>query len=178
MSFFFSSSRALFKVLLSLACGENANCVARNNRAECSCPPDFLGEARSRCYTECTRHDECSDNLACVQFKCKDPCREPDPNVCGSGANCEVKNHKPICSCPRGFTGDPFVSCREFTRQDLCNPNPCGSGATCQPGNDRSGSDRPVCTCPNGYRGDPLISCSRGRSYISTYVTAKCMLFL
>merc|ERR1712026_460688 len=91
-----------------------------------------------------------------------DPCREPDPNVCGSGANCEVKNHKPICSCPRGFTGDPFVSCREFTRKDLCTPNPCGSGARCQPGNDRSGSDRPVCTCPTGFRGDPLVSCTRG----------------
>ncbi len=88
--------------ILFIACGENANCQARNNRAECSCPQDFLGDARSRCYTECVRHDECSDNLACVGFKCKDPCREPDPNVCGSGANCEVKNHKPICSCPRG----------------------------------------------------------------------------
>ena len=33
-----------------------------------------------------------------------------------------------------GFTGDPFVSCREFTKQDLYNPNPCGPGATCQPG--------------------------------------------
>jgi len=144
------------------ACGENANCQARNNRAQCECPPDFLGDPNSRCYTECTRHDECSATQACVRFSCKDPCREPDPNVCGSGANCEVKNHKPICSCPRGFTGDPFQSCREFTKQDLCNPNPCGPGATCQPGNDRSGSDRPVCTCPKGYRGDPLVSCTRG----------------
>merc|ERR1712241_486432 len=144
------------------ACGENANCAARNNRAECTCPPDFLGEARSRCYTECTRHDDCQDNQACVKFKCKDPCREPDPNVCGSGANCEVKHHKPICSCPRGFTGDPFVSCREFTRKDLCVPNPCGSGARCQPGNDRSGADRHVCTCPTGFRGDPLSGCTRG----------------
>ena len=76
--------------------------MARNNRAECSCPDDFLGDARTRCYTECTRHDDCQDNSACVRFKCKDPCREPDPNVCGQGANCEVKNHKPICSCPRG----------------------------------------------------------------------------
>ena len=91
------------KTCLDLACGDNSNCVARNNRADCSCPDDFLGDARTRCYTECTRHDECSDNQACVKFKCKDPCREPDPNVCGSGANCEVKNHKPICSCPRGM---------------------------------------------------------------------------
>ena len=43
---------------------------------------------------------------ACVKFKCRDPCREPDPNVCGQGANCEVKNHKPICSCPRGNKTD------------------------------------------------------------------------
>lgn len=143
-------------------CGENANCAARNNRPECTCPPDFLGEPFSRCYTECTRHDECSQNLACVKFKCKDPCREPNPNVCGQGANCEVKNHKPICSCPRGFTGDPFVSCRQFTIQDLCTPNPCGPNAQCQPGNDRSGSDRPVCICPTGFRGDPLVSCNRG----------------
>ena len=27
---------------------------------------------------------------ACVKFKCRDPCFEPDPNVCGQGANCEA----------------------------------------------------------------------------------------
>ena len=113
-----------------------------------------------------------------MRFKCKDPCREPDPNVCGSGAQCEVKNHKPICSCPRGFTGDPFVSCREFTKQDLCNPNPCGNGATCQPGNDRSGSDRPVCTCPKGYRGDPLVSCTRGINQLFVYISCATQIFV
>ncbi len=65
-----------------------------------------------------------------------------------------------------GYTGDPFQSCREFTRQDLCTPNPCGAGARCQPGNDRSGSDRPVCTCPSGFRGDPLVGCTRGKCKI------------
>ena len=68
-----------------------------------------------------------------------------------------------------GFTGDPFVSCREFTRKDLCTPNPCGSGATCQPGSDRSGSDRPVCTCPSGFRGDPLVACTRGKFTICKF---------
>jgi len=143
-------------------CGENALCEARNNRATCKCPPDFLGDGFTRCYTECTRHDDCSQNQACVKFKCRDPCFEPDPNVCGQGANCEVRNHKPICSCPRGFTGDPFQSCRAFTKADLCQPNPCGEGADCTPGNDRSGSDRPVCLCPKGTRGNPLQRCTRG----------------
>ena len=47
-------------IIFFIACGENANCQARNNRAQCECPPDFLGDPNSRCYTECTRHDECS----------------------------------------------------------------------------------------------------------------------
>merc|ERR1712173_443686 len=85
-----------------------------------------------------------------------------NPNVCGQGATCEATNHKAVCSCPRGYTGDPFVSCRKFEKKDLCTPDPCGPGANCQPGFDRSGVDRPVCTCPAGYRGDPLIRCSRG----------------
>eukprot|EP00096_Caligus_rogercresseyi_P003584 TRINITY_DN1682_c0_g1_i1.p1 TRINITY_DN1682_c0_g1~~TRINITY_DN1682_c0_g1_i1.p1 ORF type:complete len:844 (-),score=166.73 TRINITY_DN1682_c0_g1_i1:574-3105(-) len=143
-------------------CGESANCQARSHKPICSCPENFLGDAYSRCYTECVNHSECSDNKACVAFKCKDPCFEPDPNVCGLGADCEAKGHKAICSCPRGFTGDPFVSCREFSKKDLCEPNPCGDGATCNPGTDRSGNDRPVCTCSPGYRGDPLIRCVRG----------------
>merc|ERR1712088_1012939 len=45
-------------------CGENANCQAINHRAQCSCPPDFLGDAYSRCYTECTRHSDCASNKA------------------------------------------------------------------------------------------------------------------
>jgi hypothetical protein len=61
-----------------------------------------------------------------------------------------------------GYTGDPFVSCRQFTQEDLCSPNPCGQNAVCRPGSDRSGNDKPVCTCPSGHRGDPLVSCRRG----------------
>ena len=118
----------------------------------------------SRCYTECTRHDDCASNKACVKLKCRDPCYDPNPNVCGQGATCEATNHKAVCSCPKGYTGDPFVSCRQFEKRDLCNPNPCGPGANCQAGFDRSGSDRPVCTCPAGYRGDPLVSCNRGNN--------------
>jgi hypothetical protein len=143
-------------------CGENANCQAINHRAQCSCPPDFLGDAYSRCYTECTRHNDCASNKACVRLRCQDPCSSPNPNVCGQGAQCEATNHKAVCSCPRGYTGDPFVSCRKFEKKDLCNPDPCGPGANCQAGFDRSGVDRPVCTCPAGWRGDPLIRCSRG----------------
>ena len=65
--------------------------------------------------------------------------------------------YKAICSCPKTHTGDPFVSCRPFTKADLCNPNPCGPNAFCEPGVDNlTGEDRPVCLCEEGYRGEEL----------------------
>lgn len=67
----------------------------------------------------------------------------------------------PVCSCPRDMTGDPFVSCRPFTKEDLCVPNPCGSNAICTPGHDKTGKERPVCTCPPGYTGNSLHTCVR-----------------
>jgi len=87
--------------------------------------------------------------------------------------------------CLAGWTGDPFISCREFNKNDLCNVNSCGANAQCQPGiikpidsgslnevimlklgvDRRTGEDKPVCTCPGGYVGDPLVSCNRGRLY-------------
>ncbi|RXG57952.1 Slit-like protein 1 protein [Armadillidium vulgare] len=139
-------------------CGEGSYCDVRNHRAVCSCPEHFLGDPYSRCYTECTAHEDCPEFEACNLFQCINPCE----GACGSGADCKVENHTPICSCPRGYTGDPFVSCRAFTLDDLCRDNPCGSNAECHPGKDRSGNDRPVCTCPRGYIGNPLISCRKG----------------
>ncbi|XP_069969547.1 neurogenic locus notch homolog protein 4-like [Penaeus vannamei] len=140
------------------ACGEGAYCEVRNSRAVCSCPQYYQGDPYSRCYAECTAHDDCPNYQACYQLQCVNPC----DGACGTGADCKVEDHKPICSCPRGYTGHPFEACRPFTSADLCNPNPCGSQADCTPGFDSSGNDRPVCTCPTGFIGNPLVSCQRG----------------
>ena len=56
---------------------------------------------QSRCYPECTKHNDCNDQEACVDLHCEDPCFRPT-QVCGSGADCNVKNHTPVCSCPKG----------------------------------------------------------------------------
>ena len=45
------------------------------------------------------------------------PSRPQVPGICGQGSECVVRNHQPICSCPRGYTGHPFESCRPFTPQ-------------------------------------------------------------
>ncbi|CAG0904920.1 unnamed protein product, partial [Darwinula stevensoni] len=83
------------------ACGEKAECRVEHHRAICSCPKDFLGDPRIRCYAECTVHEECAYHQACINFRCTDPC----VGACGMNAECRVENHKPICSCPKGFTG-------------------------------------------------------------------------
>jgi len=139
-------------------CGDNAKCTVRNHRATCSCPEDFLGDPFTRCYPECVEHEECPRHKACFSFRCTDPCE----GACGINANCEVKNHKAICSCPKDYVGHPFERCRRFRPEELCIPNPCGTNANCDPGKDIQGNDRPVCTCPPGYLGDPIVRCNRG----------------
>jgi len=140
------------------SCGTYADCRVSNHRAICSCPENFLGDPFSRCYPECTQHEDCSSSQACFSLKCVNPCT----GACGENADCRVENHKAICSCPKGYTGHPFDRCRPFDKSDLCNPDPCGSNAMCKPGTDRSGNDRPVCFCRAGFLGDPLVSCNRG----------------
>lgn len=46
--------------------------------------------------------------MACMNERCRDPC----PGSCGFSALCNIINHTPSCSCPVGYTGDPFTSCR------------------------------------------------------------------
>lgn len=93
-------------------CGANAQCRAINGQGVCSCLPGFLGSPPS-CRPECTINAECAPDRACYKFKCTDPC----PGTCGLRASCKVINHNPLCSCPSGFTGDPFVRCTRIPRK-------------------------------------------------------------
>lgn len=68
--------------------------------------PEFLG-APPNCRPECTVNSECEITKSCVRQKCVDPC----VGVCGQNAECRVVNHAPICSCRRGYQGDPFIRC-------------------------------------------------------------------
>lgn len=53
-------------------------------------------------------NSDCSNNLACINLKCADPCI----NACGENAKCAVTQHIPNCYCVQGTVGNPFVSCR------------------------------------------------------------------
>lgn len=89
-------------------CGPNANCIERNGAAVCECIPEYTGNPYEACRPECVLNAECDRSKACLRYKCKDPC----PGTCGQNARCDVINHIPTCSCPEGYTGDPFTHCR------------------------------------------------------------------
>ena len=72
----------------------------------CQCKDNFIGNPPF-CKPECMRNSDCKLDKACVTNKCKDPCT----NNCGLNTDCKVVNHRPICACLQGYTGDPFVSC-------------------------------------------------------------------
>lgn len=134
-------------------CGPNSRClVSGSGYAVCSCIPGYRGSPPA-CQPECVVSSECSQNRACVNLKCVDPC----PGTCGIAARCEVILHNPICSCPPGQQGDPFVSCNYIPVEgdvkvpdNVCAPSPCGPNSICQ-----VKQGRPVCSCVANYIGSP-----------------------
>lgn len=131
------------------SCGDNAECTPVNHGIECACRNGFIGNA----YIECTRlqgcrsDSECASSEACVNGQCGSPCQ------CGISALCEVVNHRPICKCPNGYSGDPRIGCNPPL--NACEPNPCGLNAMCEL--DRG---NPICFCPKGLTGNPFKNCS------------------
>lgn len=87
-------------------CGPNSECRVIGDQAACSCLPNYIGRVPN-CRPECTIDAECPSNTACVNERCKDPCQ----GACGVNALCLTVNHRPICSCQQGFTGDASRNC-------------------------------------------------------------------
>lgn len=92
-------------------CGPNSQCRNVNGQAVCSCVPGYVGSPPS-CRPECTVSSDCPRNEACSNLKCVNPCI----GSCGIRAQCQVINHNPICSCPAGLSGDPFVRCDPISK--------------------------------------------------------------
>lgn len=151
-------------------CGPNSQCRVINNHAVCSCVTGMIG-APPQCRPECVVSAECSQDRACVNQKCIDPC----PGTCGANAQCKVINHNAICSCSPGYTGDPFIQCLVEKSENLtkiyskllftnnltlletpqyepsgnpCIPSPCGPNSQC-----RVVGELPACSCLPNYIG-------------------------
>jgi hypothetical protein len=134
-------------------CGPNSECEINQNRPVCSCVRNMIGKP-PYCRAECVLNSECSQNKACINDKCQDPCRD----ACGENTACQVVNHVPRCSCKPNFRGDAFIGCTEIIEQrrpeNPCSTNPCGVNAECK----NLDGNRYSCSCIPPYRGDPYSS--------------------
>ena len=84
-------------------CGLNAECSVRNHKAKCTCLPGYKGNPYDRCRQyECLRDPDCPTTKACRNEKCVDPCD------CAQNADCTPRNHRGLCTCFSGYTGDPY----------------------------------------------------------------------
>lgn len=88
-------------------CGPYSQCKEINDHAICSCLENYIGSPPA-CRPECTINSDCMPDRACINHKCVDACASCP---CGDQARCHAINHNPICSCPLGYTGDPFIRC-------------------------------------------------------------------
>lgn len=93
-------------------CGPNSQCRDIGGVPSCTCLSGFVSSPPF-CKPECTTNTDCSNDKACINTKCQDPCQ----GSCGVNALCKVVNHTPMCSCLEGYQGDPF---------SLCNIKPPG----------------------------------------------------
>ncbi|XP_063706044.1 stabilin-2-like [Culicoides brevitarsis] len=141
-----------------VSCGKNANCFVKDKKVACVCPPGTEGNPMFRCDPKQRR----------------DPC---NPSPCGENAFCEIgttcNGVCAICTCPRGFKGDPNrkcvvgtcnndsecfynQACIDYQCIDLCKPpGICGKNANCT-----TRAHKTVCSCPEGFSGDPAQECT------------------
>ena len=77
--------------------------------------PDHIGNPYDRCRKpECLIDPDCSTTLTCRNEKCVDPCD------CAQNADCTPRNHRGICKCRPGFTGDPYgIACTPSKKFDI-----------------------------------------------------------
>jgi hypothetical protein len=108
--YFFVSAKMLdSKPCSPSPCGPNSECRVIGDQAACSCLPNYIGRVPN-CRPECSIDAECPSNAACINERCKDPCQ----GACGLNALCLTVNHKPVCSCQQGYTGDAARNCIEI----------------------------------------------------------------
>lgn len=127
-------------------CGRNAECAARSHQPLCSCKAGFTGDPLTGCRRiECQSDNDCSAEKLCDNSICKIACLVG--KSCGENALCSTENHKQVCYCQPGFSGDPQVRCEAV---DFCRDAPCGPGANCK---NNKGTFH--CSCGAGFIGDP-----------------------
>lgn len=122
------------------SCGENAICIAENNRAICQCPPGYKGDPIPEygCTTSISC-DHCADTATCEIGPNGAVCKCP-PGLTGLP---ETTGCHPIGTCPNGDSDCPSTAiCVSGRCVDKCD-NACGPNMVCKFENSNA-----VCMCP------------------------------
>lgn len=67
----------------------------------------------------CESDTDCLDTEACYMSVCQDPCEFT--NACATTAKCQAKMHRPICTCPAGYEGNPAIKCSQSHPSKITN---------------------------------------------------------
>lgn len=70
----------------------------------CTAPP-----GTTKVPSPCQSDSECLDMEACYESLCQDPCEFA--KACAPTAKCQAMAHRPVCTCPSGYEGNPAVKC-------------------------------------------------------------------
>lgn len=73
---------------------------------------------------ECNNDLDCSDQKACINFQCVNPCSLK--GACGENAQCKTVQHRPRCSCPECYLGSAQTGCYPDPKCSQTQPRPAG----------------------------------------------------
>lgn len=163
-------------------CGINAECRIKDHKPVCSCKQGYDGNPQLECVKiGCTSDRECSGTHTCLNRQCIPACAA-DGSSCGRDAECYGINHKPVCECISGYSGNPKIACILLgCRSDTDCPfdkacinqkceNPCEKTAVCAVNEIcQVYRHRAECSCPPGWVGDFERGCSRQQDEICRY---------
>jgi hypothetical protein len=148
-------------------CGPHSVCRIKDHKPVCSCEQGYEGNPEIECIKiGCTSNEECSGQHVCQNRQCIPVCAS-DGTSCGILAQCSGINHRAICECAPGLTGDPSSSCVTLgCRTDTeCPTNKACINSKCESPCEKTAicgkneicqvyQHRPECACPPGFIGN------------------------
>lgn len=114
-------------------CAFNEKCLIGNCQLTCRVDNDcFIGHIciNNLCYYGCHNDNDCTSSESCRNNKCINPC---DESPCGPNALCLTYDHRPSCSCIKGFVPNPSaqVACVRTPAEPCTQNKDCPNGSAC-----------------------------------------------
>ncbi|KAK2714566.1 hypothetical protein QYM36_008951, partial [Artemia franciscana] len=153
----------------ALECEPSKRCAVRNHKPICMCKNGYVLSDVGVLICgpdkiECRKDDDCGSNLACINFKCQNPCAVRNP--CSANKQCEVLEHKPVCICVEDCKPSVSICLRDrgcpenlacigYQCRNPCDKHKCPDDTPCY-----VEDHKPTCKfCPDGFKADQKFGC-------------------